>query len=36
MRKYGILKWIFAGYTGSDNQVQNTQKLKFVKLNFLN
>ena len=28
--------WIFAGYTGSKNQVQNRQKIKFVELNFSN
>ena len=27
---------IFAGYTGSKNQVQNRQKIKFVELDFLN
>ena len=31
-----ILNWIFAGYTGSKNQVRNRQKIKFVQLDFSN
>jgi hypothetical protein len=29
-----ILKLIFAGYTGSKNQVRNRQKIQFVELDF--
>ena len=27
---------IFAGYTGSKNQIRNRQKIKLIKLDFLN
>ena len=32
--KKSISKLIFAGYTGSKNQVQNRLKIKFVELDF--
>jgi hypothetical protein len=32
--KKSISKWIFAGYTGSKNQVWNRLKIQFVKLDF--
>ena len=31
-----IWNLIFAGYTGSKNQIRNRQKIKLIKLDFLN
>ena len=31
-----ISNWIFAGYTGSKNQVRNRQQIQFVELDFSN